>query len=285
MRKAESPRAEGLLRFALLVVCLLASVEPSSGDTVVLRNGRRFEDVKTKPRGRSQVVQFSDGRTISVPNREIRSLYRARTSWSQVRRPRRVEKTEVVVKPEVKEPIEPANSGLAIRILRDEPSGLARHPVMELAPWVRSAIAPGWGQWHTDRQAAAVAFAGLGVFLFARYWEARQAHTAAENAYNDRVPTNMIFGAPGFDPALKIGLVYVYLRERERTVLTLETAGNNALLFLAVGYFYNILDAYFGGAPWQTDWHIPSKGIDIWQPRVRAWSTGQNHGVSIAFPF
>lgn len=285
MRKAGPPRAESLVRFALLVVCLVASIEPSFGDTVVLRNGRRHDDVKTKPRGRSQVLQFSDGRIITVPNREIRSLFRARTSWTRVRRPtRRVKKAETIVKPEVKEP-EPVSIGMAIRVLRDEPAGLARHPVMELAPWVRSAIAPGWGQWHTDRRAAAVTLASLGVFLFARYWEARKAHTAAEDAYNDRGPTNLIFGAPGYDPALKIGLVYVYLRERERTVLTLETAGNNALLFLAVGYFYNIFDAYFGGAPWQTPWHVPSKGFDIWQPRVRAWSTGRSHGVSIAFPF
>ena len=231
-------RAEGQRRHVrtgwLLCVCLVCAASARSlADTVVLRSGVQLRNVKTSPIGEMHLIEFEDGTIEKIPNSRIRSLRRAATTWTRN---------------QVKEPEAP-------KVVTPEPSLPASR--RSLAPILKSAVLPGWGQISEDRVKTGMAYGAASILVFQRYWTYRQRHAAAQRDYNDPVPVGLVAsqsvsGSLTLPQAAAINLAY--LSQKEKQVYSLQRKGNNMLALLPAVWAWNMLDIVHGGVPWEKRW-------------------------------
>lgn len=271
----------------LLVPALIVVLGPASlpADTVVLRSGIRYYDVKTRPVGESHRIAFQNGRVVIAKNSTIRSIRPQATSWRRPTTARKASRRAETKKAPAGSAELPAEKkmGLAVRSIRPDPDFVVRvprpppvptKPTREWGPVIKSVLLPGWGQIAVERKVPGFVYAGLSLFVFREYWTLRQEHAAAEAQYNDPVPVGgvaalALTGSLSLTQAAAINLAY--LSQQERRVFELQTRGNNALLALGLVWGWNVLDILFGGPPWETTWFasqaVRSGPIYALQPR------------------
>lgn len=219
---------------AFLVLGLAGGLE---ADTVILRSGLRYADVRAQPVGESHRILFYDGSVKIVLNSEIRSVKRGPTSWATIQPP-----PQEIVPPR----IEPA------------PPVVPRpQSPWTFTPAMKSMLLPGWGQYAQGRPLAGAIYASLALATFSRYWIYRQRHSAAEADYNDPLPVGLV-AAQSTTGALTIGQAALfntaYLAQKETKVYQIQRQGNNTLMLLSFIWLWNMLDIGRGGVPWEKQW-------------------------------
>lgn len=223
------------------LLCAATLIVPGMlrADTIVLRSGIRYADVKVQPVGESHRVFFEDGRVHLISNSDIRSVRRGPTTWTTVRSVDVPKPQEIVPAPE---PVKPPP---------------VREPAPLLSPLLKSIVAPGWGQYAQGRPLAAALYSSLTLLTFQRYWTYRQQHAAAERDYNDPMPVGLV-AAQSTTGVLTVGqaslMNIAYLGQKERKVYAIQRQGNNMFLLLSAVWVWNILDIGRGGVPWERDW-------------------------------
>lgn len=231
-------------RFIDVRKCIIAAVFalPVSlgADTVTLRSGIVFYDVKTRPAATSHHVYFIDGGIITLANSLISSVRPGPTTWTEpvflaLKKPPRTIKAREAT----------------------ETIPLPRQRSVPWTPILKSTILPGWGQFSEGRKISGSLYAAGAVFLFSRYWTIRQAHSRAEAEYNDpaftgAVASQTLTGSMSIGQAAMINLTYLSGKERE--VYRLEKQGNLTAFLLGSLWAWNLLDIVTEGAPWEWKW-------------------------------
>ncbi|MCE9597368.1 MAG: hypothetical protein K8S54_05310 [Spirochaetia bacterium] len=226
-----------------LCCCLLALCVFSvnlHADTVVLKSGVRYNDVKAEPIAQFHRIRFSDGRVEVLPNSIIRSVRPGATSWSQVYIP--------VVPQKIPDPVVP----------RPEiPLNPVKVPAFVLTPTMKSVVFPGWGQYAEQRRITGAVYAAAGVLALERYWYFRQKHAAAERQYNDPIPVGIVASQSltGSLSLVDAALInFVYLAGQEKKVYKLQNQGNSMIMAYGLVWAWNLFDIRAGGLPWERGW-------------------------------
>jgi len=215
---------------------------------VVLRSGITYADVKAEPAGQSHRIHFRDGSLQVLPNSLIRSVRPGPTTWTHPVTP--IEPPKTVIQPSVRTPELPT-----------KPLQRTDRPVVaegsKWGPIVKSAILPGWGQYSQGREVPGALYAIGSVLAFQNYWMYRQKHAAAQREYNDPVPvgavaTQTLTGSVTLSQAAGINLFY--LSGIESRVYRLQSQGNAMVVIFGLIWGWNMLDAVYGGMPWEKRW-------------------------------
>lgn len=249
LRLLETPMRPILAAAAgLLAVAFSAGV---NADSITLKSGVHYNDVKTRPSAGKHTVYFRDGRVLVISNSEIRSVRPNPTTWQKAVRPVPEPKVEIA-HPSLHAIMA---AGVASRSL--PLPNAADNATDKWGPVLRSAVLPGWGQYSSDRPKAGILYASGIALLFQQYWVVRNQHAAAERAYNDPLPVGAVAlqsltGGIGLGEAAAINLTYLAIKERD--VFRLQKRGNNLVLLMGLAWSWNMLDIVYGGVPWEADW-------------------------------
>ncbi len=225
----------------LLVGCLSFYPNVLRADTVELRSGVIFADVKAEPLGKSHRIRFGSGRVRMVANSAIHSVRPSPVRWNH---PLVVRLVTQMVSPPGQPTVPPEN-----------PSSESSTKIgINWGPILKSAILPGWGQYSVGRKWTGALYSTLTIYALERYWELRQKHATAQDEYNDPIPVSMVsyqamIGAITIPQAGAINLAY--LSQKEREVNKLETEGNNMVALLAFVWGWNMVDIAFGKSIWE----------------------------------
>lgn len=238
----------------------MLGTESLLADEIYLKSGKRYVNVKIRPRGNRHVIYFRNGRVLSVANSTIRGLKLRPTSWKKVRRP---------VPKKKRRPLR--RTAYRIKNMRGDPRARLRRPPApqgwRLSPTWKSTLVPGWGQYSRGaRWQGAVFFSGA-LFLFGRYVQYRQAHTAAEADYNDPAPTGILSAIGSLGIAERASGIFLYLQERERVALRLEDRTNRSFYLLSAVWAWNIWDirSRVARAPQGSGFSPPSVSLHVGQ--------------------
>ncbi len=238
----------------LLLLVLPVSIIGLHADTVILKNGKRYFDVRTRPSGRTHLVYFKNGRRKRIKNKTIKILRISRVSWKRPVRPKPKRRMVAMRK---FDPLFPDPLTVPNLVFKDNTPAPAPAGIWGLSPLTKSTMMPGWGQVAVERKWAGYAFLGGAAFFLARYLQIRLQHDAAELDFQDPIPTAaIVVSAPGSNilvpPATVteqaingIALNFIYLEEKKKGVLRLEEAGNNSLIFLGLIYAWNLFDIWW----------------------------------------
>lgn len=246
------------MRFALLFsgFGLLICFAPLNADRVVLKNGTRFEDVRTVPQGSTATfVVFSDGRLQRVDNAQIASIDIVAVSWnsgmSQAQIDSLIRKaTDEAVEKTKKEEGEKQRE-------QQEAQRQVSKEQLRGSLW-RSFILPGWAQIHRGDNKRGYVFLGLTGAVCSSYYASRQSFQTAQKQYDNVIEP--VFLATQGQPGILLNIIN--LRSRRQKLVRRERATNQRVALLGLVYLANITDAlYFAidlsDSPSRTSYHPP----------------------------
>ena len=246
--------------------CSVAAFTFVHADTVELRSGTTYTNVKAVPVGNAHRVQFPNGRVRNIPNAAIRSVRPAPVNWPGPA------------------PVQPP-PGARVAVIESRPPARQESFPFDLSPLAKSAILPGWGQYAQNRRVSGVLFQLGTACAFQYYWSIREKHAAAVRRYNDPVLVGVVAAqtATGSLTILEAAAVNLtYLAREEREVFRLQDAGNQAFGLLFAVWTWNLLDVIFHSSVWKQEGRIlatptvmPEWGIGI---------TNEAVSVSIRLP-
>ena len=245
-------------------------------DTVILKSGKVFTNVKTFPRGGVHTIKFQNGRAISVPNAKIKIVRIKGVSWKSAKKKRK-RIAAVVKKRKPRRQAPPQVAGVTPRprvqtrprpriqpVPRPRPQPQPpRKPVRELqatkedkqekpkpsekgwelGPVTKSLLVPGWGQYSMGHDWRAAGIVTLSLPIVYNYFNFRNEHTDAQAAYSDQILPGPL-AQPNFSP---IGTpAYYTIIEQRRSVLLRKEDQTNSMVFALIGLWgLQTLDAYY----------------------------------------
>ena len=119
----------------------------------------------------------------------------------------------------------------------DEGSVVIRKP---RTPYVwRSAIFPGWGQWHKQDEMKGAIYSSLGIIFLGNLLSQYQGFQNAQADYNSTLGLPYLLGQNA------ILYNYITINPKRETVLESQNQVNLSLGLLAVFWIFNIGDAYY----------------------------------------
>ena len=260
-----TPRYPPTVWMVLAVGLFLLACELGA-DTLLLRNGKRYTNVRTRPGGDSHLVYFSNGGKTRVKNLDIRFLRISSVNWSGA----------AIITPE------PRQKKRRIDRLNQDPDTpgvygeepLPFTPALEqpfwMSPIMRSALAPGWGQYYVGHKESGVMFISASALLLGLIYQSTTEHNALEAQYNDPLPPTLILlGATSLPnvPLEGLALSYVYLRTIESRVNQKRIESNNYQMALGLFWLVGLLDI----------WRHPDHGF-FWDP---PWARDVEHPINI----
>lgn len=249
-------------------------------DRIILKSGIRYYDVSTIPIGGTHRVRFARGRTIIVPNHQIRFLRISPVSWAgkRVHQTKRENRKQRVLRPlrlVILGPGEDFPAGefstgaIANREplpqipgerRRPNPDSMGEHPTSDplayrgdgnegqafffsvptMTPLLRSLIVPGWGQFSTGYNFRGSLFLTTSTVLLGRYAGIYRSHSVTEKKYNDPWTTSAIAMAAPGINGILLNVLYLHRVEGE--VGRLEKSGNDTLWMLGFVWLINVAD-------------------------------------------
>lgn len=206
--------------FIFMNVSLLA-------DTVKLKNGKVYSNVKAYPGKGMHRLQFSNGQRLYIKNEKI-----AKVRIKPVRWPKRI---KIIAKKIVH------NKAIEENAL---PPGLSDQ--YDLGPVWKSAILPGWGQYMLGHSKRGMIISGATLLVFNQYWSNRKQHTRAQEEFSEQITPVVFtssFGTNGY-------LAFLIISEQEKAVLLQkEQDTNNMFGILSLIWSWNVIDAFIISNP------------------------------------
>ena len=231
-------------------------------DTVILKSGKVFTNVKTFPRGGTHTIKFQNGRAISVPNAKIKIVrikgvsWKARVQKRQVavaavarkRQPSRAAAQQVPVRrPPPRRVVIPRQPiGRELQALREDQK---RDPEKEskkrfaLGPVTKSILLPGWGQYSLGHNWRAGAVAALGIPIVSYYSIYRAQFNTAQANYSE-IWTPTLLAQPEYAPT-GYPLYYAILTGRRQILLEKEAQTNSMVFALMSLWALQAVDTYY----------------------------------------
>ncbi len=218
-------------------------------DTVILKNGKVFTNVKTFPQGGVHIVRFQNGQSMSVPNATIKIVRIQGVSWT-IRPPVQQAVALVAHKRQPREQaparVVPPFVPLERQILPTQPDQKAEAIVeqeWQMGPVTRSLLVPGWGQWWMGYRTRAAIIVAMGVPIVQAYWVHRSEHTEAQSLYSETL-TPYLLAQPENSP-WGVVAYYSVFNFRRSTLLGKENETNAAVYALLGLWALQALDAYY----------------------------------------
>ncbi len=236
---------------SVIVLTLLLASGSLFADTLVLKNGRTYRNVKSVNRGDRLFIVFSNGRTRGFPRSAVKSLTLRKVSWKRGMSAGRVrslvdEAVRNSVRDEVKkafaekkreDEIRARESEKARRI--NESKAQAARERRNNALW-RSALLPGWGQFYSGRENRAYIFGSAALVSFAYYLNQHSTFTTAQRDYDDSgLPAGLLSITGVGGPAN-----FIYFEDRKAVLNRAETAVNRAFFLMAALWSLNLWEVY-----------------------------------------
>lgn len=220
-------------------------------DTVILKSGKVYTNVKTFPRGGSHTLKFQNGGAIVVPNAKIKIVRIKGVSW-KTKQPQRKMVAAVVKKrkPRSQQPQRVVKPKLPIgrdiiAMQNDQTANPEQERDIEsgLGPVSKSILVPGWGQYSLGHRWRAAAIVVAGLPIVQAYWVHRNEHTEAQEIYSETF-TPYLLAQPQNTP-WGIAAYYTVFDYRRSELLRKEDQTNNMVFALLGLWGLQTLDAYY----------------------------------------
>ncbi len=232
----------------LLVGLYLAGVSTAGlrADTVRLKSGRTYQNVKTVPRGPHQFIITESGDVIRVNNTDIGSLQVHPVRWTRGvpadRLQSLVEEKVRAMKAQMEKELR-HDIRREIRAEREaaRKTALERERARFARTW-RSALVPGWGQYHDGRSGTALLQGSLYAFFLLNFVLAQQSYAEAHRTYADPILPAVLAAAGGTNGIL----ANLFLQEKRSRAL--NRGRNNTIRYLSLTggvLAWSVLDAYY----------------------------------------
>ncbi|MCB1173617.1 MAG: hypothetical protein KDK39_08635 [Leptospiraceae bacterium] len=193
-------------------------------DTVTLKNGKTYTNVKAFPSGNVHRIQLPSRRFIVVPNAQIAKVRIKPVKW-----PRK----KVIQRP-IKKPVvkygPPAREEKPMENIEQDQG---------LSPAWKSVLIPGWGQYAMQHKWRGATWLGAYLVALNLYWQKRQLHAAAQEEYSEQV-TPALLSSQGINGYI---LFLGILEAEKATLLKREHETNNMVTLLSVVWGLNVIDA------------------------------------------
>lgn len=219
-------------------VCILFPTPKIFADRLILKNGRRYEDVKLVPQGTYQFVVFSDGRLERIENSQIATLDLLPVRWKTGPDPAQIDR---IVSKAVETETQRVRKEEAEKNRQETEARAATARSNLAGAFWRSALLPGWAQLHRGDTVRGFSFMGITALFFLNYMTARHAFFKAQNEYNDSlIPAALATtGQSGIIANIPL------IQGRRSLLLTRERKVNTAVSLLAFVWVVNIADALY----------------------------------------
>ena len=200
---------------------------PLLADTVKLKNGKVYENVKAYPGTSMHRLQFSNGQRLYIRNEKIAKVRIKAVKW-----PKRI---KIIPKKIIYH-----------RALEEEvlPPGLSEQ--YDLGPVWKSTILPGWGQYSLGHPKRGMLIGGATLLIFNKYWDNRKQHTQAQADFSEQITPIVLTSSYGINGYL----AFLVISEQEKAVLLQkEKDTNNMFGILSLVWGWNVIDAFLISNP------------------------------------